>query len=421
MPPAETLVFVAPPAQAAVPAKMRRPGRRLQARGASATRRETPVRLVLTLLLLLLTACTPPVRGPLTARYVPATWQELPGWPGTALQASWSAWQHSCTRLRNRPGWQEICREAATLTPAADAEVRAFFERHFQPWHVETGDGRSTGLVTGYYEMLLTGSLAPKPGSTPLYGVPDDLLTLELGSLYPTLKGARLRGRLEGRRVLPYWSRAEITGGAPFTAPVMAWADDPLDAFFLEVQGSGRVQLEDGTLLRLGYADQNGHPYKPIGKWLVEQGELPPDEVSMQSIRAWAQAHPERLPALLNANPSYVFFRLLPDDGAGPLGAFNVPLTGGASIAVDPRFTPLGSPVYLATTEPHSEVPLTRLVHAQDTGGAIRGPLRADFFWGFGREAGEQAGRMKQRGEMWLLWPRTLPPPAPRSPSASTL
>lgn len=382
------------------------------------------MRHVLTLLLAgLLGACattTPPPALPevATARYLAATWTELPAWPGEQLQAGWPAWLQSCTRLQTRPAWQALCAEATALAPVDEATVRDFYERRFQPWRIETGDGRDTGLVTGYYEALLTGSLAPKTGSVPLYAVPDDMLTLDIDELYPDLKGMRLRGRLEGRTVLPYWSRAEIDSGKG-VAPdkVLAWADDALDAFFLQIQGSGRVQLEDGRLLRLGYADQNGHPYRAIGKWLVEQGELPLDQVSMQSIRAWAQAHPERVPELLNANPSFVFFRLLPDEAGGPIGALSVPLTATASIAVDPKFVPLGSPVYLATTRPDTGQPLQRLVQAQDTGGAIRGPVRADFFWGYGPEAAALAGQMKQPGRMWLLWPKDVPLPA--APTAS--
>jgi membrane-bound lytic murein transglycosylase A len=381
------------------------------------------MRFCLTLFLLcLLSACTlikkaPP--APVTARFETADWPDLPGWPGDNLQATWPAWLQSCTRLQRRPAWQDICAEATALAPRDDATIRAFFERRFQPWRITTSDGATSGLVTGYYEALLTGSLAPKPGSTPLHGVPEDLLTVELGSLYPELKGARVRGRLDGRKVLPYWSRAQIASAkAPLPAPVLAWADDPVDAFFLEIQGSGRVQLEDGTLLRLGYADQNGHPYRAIGKWLLEQNELSRDQLSMQNIRAWAQANPARLREMLDTNPSYVFFRVLPA-GGGPIGALNVPLTDGASIAVDPKHIPLGSPVFLATTRPQSNEPLQRLMQAQDTGGAIRGPIRADFFWGFGHEAGEIAGRMKQSGEMWLLWPKELPP-AQSQPATAT-
>lgn len=368
----------------------------------------------------------PPPELPVTAVYREAAYADLPQWPGEGLLASWPAFERSCTRVASRPAWRPACAEAATLLPTDDASVQAFFERHFQPWRISASDGSDTGLVTGYYEALLKGSLAPKPGSVPLHAVPEDMLTLDLAGVYPETKGLRLRGRLDGRRVLPYWSRADIVAGkGPGADKVLAWADDALDAFFLQVQGSGRLELPDGRLLRLGYADQNGHPYRAIGKWLVEQGLMAKEAVTMQSIRAWAAANPARLPELLNANPSYVFFRLLPDTGGGPLGALNVPLTDGASIAVDPRFIPLGSPVYLDTTRPDTGAPLQRLVQAQDTGGAIRGPVRADFFWGYGHEAAALAGLMKQRGALWLLWPKGAPLPGqpplatPATPPAS--
>lgn len=345
--------------------------------------------------------------APVTAVYRATEWQNLPAWPGEQLQASWSAWLKSCEKLARRADWQTPCANAAALANPDDAAIQVFFETHFSPWQIESSTGSKTGLVTGYYEALLTGSLTPKQGSVPLYGVPEDMLTLELGSVYPELKGKRLRGRLEGKKVLPYWSRADIEQGTPpVKGEVLAWADDAVDAFFLQIQGSGRVQMEDGSLLRLGYADQNGHPYRSIGKWLVDNGEMTLDQASMQSIRAWGQANPQRLNEMLNTNPSYVFFRILPNNADGAIGALNVPLTDAASIAIDPKFTPLGSPVYLATTRPDTGAAMNRLVQAQDTGGAIRGPVRADFFWGFGKDAGALAGNMKQRGEMWLLWPK---------------
>lgn len=346
---------------------------------------------------------------PISARYMAADWSQLPAWPGEQLTASWPAWINSCKRLGTRNDWQAICAQAQALAPVDSATVQAFFERHFLPWQIESSTGAHDGLVTGYYEAWLKGSLSPAPGRVPIYAVPDDLLTLDIASLYPELKGLRLRGRLEGKTIKPYWSRSDIDAGKAATeGRVLAWADDPVDAFFLQIQGSGRIELEDGTRLRLAYAEQNGHPYKSIGKWLVDQGELTLEQASMQSIRAWGRAHPERLQEMLEANPSFVFFRLIPDSNEGAIGALNVPLTDGASIAVDPKFTPLGTPVYLSTTQPNSSVSMNRLVHAQDTGGAISGPIRADFFWGFGNEAGALAGKMKQRGKMWLLWPKDL-------------
>lgn len=361
---------------------------------------------------------TPVKPEPVFARYLPAEWSALPDWPGEKLVATWPAWLNSCKRLASRPVWKEACAEAMLMDPKDDDSIRDYFERRFQPWRIESSTGAQSGLITGYYEPLLKGSLQPGPGRVPFYSTPEDLLTLDIGSLYPELKGRRVRGRLTGKTVTPYWSRADISAGKLTGNPkVLAWADDAVEAFFMEVQGSGRIQLEDGSVVRLGYADQNGHPYKSIGRWLVDQGELTLDQASMQSIRAWAQANPDRLQEMLNANPSQVFFRILPG-GGGPIGALNVPLTDEASVAIDPKFVPLGTPLYLATTRPNSGRAMNRMVHAQDTGGAIAGPIRCDFFWGFGAEAGELAGRMKQQGQVWLLWPRELPLPAGGAPTA---
>ena len=315
--------------------------------------------------------------------------------------------------MRFQTPWQSTCSEAVRITEPTDAAVRQFFETNFVPYRVASGDGAAQGLVTGYYEPLLRGSRAKgSPFVHPLYAPPDDLLVIDLAAINPDLKNMRLRGRLDGRRVVPYYSRAEIDGGiAPVAGKEIVWVDDPIEAFFLQVQGSGRVKLENGELLRVSYADQNGHPYHSIGRWLVDQGELPLSDASMQGIQNWARSNPQRLSELLNQNPSYVFFRELPNADGGPPGAQGVPLTPERSIAVDPRFIPLGAPVWLATTRPNSIVPLERLVVAQDTGGAIRGAVRADFFWGFGPDAGREAGRMRQQGRMWVLLPKGYPLP----------
>jgi membrane-bound lytic murein transglycosylase A len=233
------------------------------------------------------------------------------------------------------------------------------------------------------------------------------LLVIDLSSVYPELKNMRLRGRLQGNRVTPYYDRAEIErGDAPLKGREIVWVDSAIDLFFLQIQGSGRIVLDTGETVRVGYADQNGYPYKSIGKLLVERGEMPLERASMQGIKDWARKNPDKLTELLNQNASYVFFREMPNHLSGPLGALGVPLTAGRSIAVDARTIPLGAPVFLATTWPNSDRPLNRLMLAQDTGGAIRGAVRADFFWGFGGEAGGLAGSMKQSGKMWVLLPQ---------------
>jgi membrane-bound lytic murein transglycosylase A len=221
----------------------------------------------------------------------------------------------------------------------------------------------------------------------------------------------RLRGRLQGKKVVPYYNRAEIDAGVPkLKGRELFWVGNAVELFFLQIQGSGRIELEDGRRVKIGYAEQNGHPYVSIGKKLVESGELKLEEASMQGIKDWAEKNPQRLAALLEQNPSYVFFRELPDTLSAPLGALGVPLTNEYSIAVDPHTVPLGLPVFLATTQPNSSAPLNRLMYAQDTGGAIRGAVRADFFWGFGESAATQAGRMKQAGRMWVLFPSGAEP-----------
>jgi membrane-bound lytic murein transglycosylase A len=244
-----------------------------------------------------------------------------------------------------------------------------------------------------------------------VYGVPEDLVVVDLAAVTPEVRNLRLRGRMQGRRIVPYWSRAEIDArGDQFGAPVIAWVADPVDLFFLQVQGSGQILLDSGERIRVGYADQNGHPYRSVGRYLVERGELPLEQASMQAIKEWGAANPGRLQDALNYNSSYVFFREVADP-RGPFGALGVPLSPQYSLAVDRRFVPLGAPVWLATTLPLSETPLERLMAAHDTGGAIRGVVRADFFWGSGDEAGASAGRMRQQGRLWLLWPRGAPLP----------
>lgn len=341
-------------------------------------------------------------------------WAAVPNWQITPLAESWGAFIQGCAALQKKSAWHDVCDDARHLDAPDDALVRAFFERNFQAYESANDDATTEGLVTGYYEPLIKGSRTPSPRARfPIYGVPDDLITVDLASVYPELKNMRLRGRLEGNKIVPYASRREIESSAirnnGFKGRVLAWAEDAVALFFMQIQGSGRVELPDGTFLRLGYADQNGHPYKSIGKLLVDRGELTLDQASMQSIKQWGLRNPDKLPDLLAANPSFVFFRELPEGLAGPLGALGIPVTTGRSIAVDPKYIPLGAPVFLATTLPNSPTPLYRLMMAQDTGGAIRGGVRADFFWGFGPEAGEMAGKMKQRGRMWVLLPKGYP------------
>jgi membrane-bound lytic murein transglycosylase A len=340
----------------------------------------------------------------------PTTFAAIPGWEKDKLREAWPAFLISCEVMVKRPDWTEPCSIARDVDASSEKAIRMFFEAFFVPHQVINADGSDNGLVTGYYEPLLRGARKRGgPYQTPLYRAPDDLLTIDLTSLYPELKSLRLRGRLIGNKVVPYLSRAELLQSGALAGKELLWVDDPVEAFFLQVQGSGRVQLaETREVVRVAYADQNGHPYKSIGRYLVDKGELTLDQASAQGIKAWYAANPARQQELLNANPSYVFFKeeRLADPSRGPKGALGVPLTPQRSIAIDPHSIPLGAPVFLSTTLPGSEMPLQRLVMAQDTGGAIRGAVRADYFWGFGPEAGEKAGKMKQRGAMWVLLPK---------------
>jgi membrane-bound lytic murein transglycosylase A len=339
-------------------------------------------------------------------------WRELPGWSDENPAEAWPALLASCQALAARdPRWTAPCAQAQSVEPPGAEAARAFFEANFEP-HVVRGEaGAREGLVTGYYEPLLYGSRQPDERFRhPLYGRPDDLLIVDLGELYPALAGQRVRGRLQGNRVVPYPSRAQIEDEGAIPAAPLVWVDDPEALFFLHIQGSGRVRLPDGSELLVSYADQNGHPYRAIGRTLVDAGALALEDVSMQSIRAWLRGHPEQLDAVLHSNPSYVFFEERPADLAGPRGALGVGLQPERSIAVDPQYVPLGSAVWLDTTLPDPEgSPYRRLVFAQDTGGAIRGSLRVDVFFGFGERAENLAGLMKQTGQLYALQPRALP------------
>ena len=347
--------------------------------------------------------CPPPKPEAETARYEARAFGDLPGWSTAQLEPSLRAFVAGCARFKR------VCDIARALPAGDERAARNFFETEFVPYAMVSSVSGDSGLVTGYYEPIIDGSRTPGPVHRyPIFGVPQDLVVVDL----PETRQLRLRGRIDGRRLVPYYSRGEIDArGDAFAAPVIAWSADPVELFFLQIQGSGQVQLESGERIRVGYADQNGHPYRSLGRHLVERGEMPLEQASMQGIKAWAAANPQKLQEALNQNPSYVFFRELPPTD-GPIGALNIPLHAERSLAVDRRYVPLGAPVYLATTFPLSEEPLQRLMAAHDTGGAIRGVVRADFFWGTGPDAGAQAGRMRQQGRMWLLLPTGEPLPS---------
>ena len=352
----------------------------------------------------------------------PASFAALPGWHDDRVAEALPALLKSCEAILHKPvdadlgvagrpgDWQAACSAAAAVHAGDDAAARNVLESQFQPF-AASNHGEAPGLFTGYYEVTLHGSRQKEGRFTvPLYGRPGDLVTVDLGLFRPQLKGQRIAGKVVDGSLKPYVSRAEIEAGALKGRGLeLLWVDDPIAAFFLQIQGSGEVLLPDGSGVRVGYAAQNGHPYVAIGRELIDRGALAKETVSMQSIRAWLESHPGEAQKLMDSNPSYVFFRTLGTDG--PKGAEGAVLTPGRSLAVDRRFIPLGLPIWLDATRPAAaegapDQPLRRLLVAQDTGGAIRGPVRGDVFWGQGEEAAAIAGRMKNPGRYWLLLPK---------------
>ncbi len=334
--------------------------------------------------------------------------KDLPGWDKDQHAQAFIALDKGCIHLAKKPAWQVICASASNLGEPGDEDAKQFFETHFIPHMLRGEKGTTHGMITGYYEPLLHGAMqADERYRYPLYKSPEDMLIIDLTSLYPSLKGKRVRGRVVGNKVLPYYSRAQIEGEEmPLSGQELLWVDDRDQLFFLQIQGSGRVQLPDGKIIGAGYANQNGHAYISIGKKLIDMGELKREDVSLFSIKSWLKSNPQRAKALLNENPSYVFFVLRDNPETGPTGSLNVPLTAERSLAIDPKFVELGAPIWLSTTYPGEiQQPLQKLVMAQDTGGAIKGQLRADLFWGTGERAENMAGNMKQPGEMFILLP----------------
>ncbi len=338
------------------------------------------------------------------------SWWRVPGWKQDHHAEAWPALAQTCnSRVGATDSWRAVCNAAQALATPNDDQAREFFERWFEPHRVVTQDGGREGLITGYYEPVLQGSLTRSERFRfPVYTRPDDLLTIDLAGVYPELRGKPLRGRLQGRKVVPYADRKEIENQPRgVIGSELVWVDDPIALFFLQIQGAGRIVLPDGSQMAVGYLDQNGYPYVPIGRCLIERGILKPEDITLQSIRAWLSAHPERQNEIFNCNPSYIFFqrRELATD-VGPIGSLQVPLTPLRSAAVDPNFIALGSPVWLATDDPLTQTHLRRLVFAQDTGGAIRGPARMDLFCGQGVTGETLAGQMKQNGKLFVLVPR---------------
>ena len=352
----------------------------------------------------------------------PVSLGDLPGWEEDRVAEALPALRRSCAHLAKRnpseplgPGrlagtvadWQPACRAAAQLDAGDEAGFRRLLLAEFVPYRAENLNGKP-GLFTGYYEAALDGALNPdETYRWPLYRQPSDQITVDLDDFATDGKLGRLIGRTDNGRLVPYYTRAEIDRGALEGRGLeLLWVKDPIDAFFLHIQGSGRVRLPDGTAQRVGYAGSNGHRFTAIGRALVEEGKISGKSASMQTIRDWLRANPEEGQEIMQRNKRYIFFREIGKEG--PVGAQGVALTAGRSLAVDPTFMPYGAPLWLDTTWPASDRPLRRLLVAQDTGSAIKGPVRGDLYWGSGEAALEQAGRMSERGTYYLFLPKAV-------------
>ena len=350
---------------------------------------------------------------------------QLEGWKADLQGQTLKALHRSCAVMARLPAmraigsdaiagyardWREPCEASKSIDIQDHVAARDFFEVWFEPFLV-TYDGDDGGLFTGYYEPTLEGSLtANSQYTTPLLARPKNLVTVKLGEFNREWRGDKIAGQVISGRLRPYATRAEIVAGALRDKGLeLVWVNDPIDAFFMHIQGSGRIALPDGHIIRLAYDGQNGHPYTSLGRELIKDGALSRDEVSMQSIRTWLESNPDRRGEMINRNASFIFFRVIDRDG--PVGAQNVVLTPQRSLAVDRRFIPLGVPIWLETKVPRQKGEdefWRRLMVAQDTGGAIRGAVRGDVFWGAGDEAAEVAGRMKHNGRYYMLLPRVL-------------
>lgn len=403
--------------------------------------------IVLSVLVFILSACAggggvvTPTSSTAKLKLSPQSFSNLPEWQSENFHDLAAAYDRSCNVLLKRDSqkqigsdpqfgklqeWQIACRKFAKINKTNANAVRQFFEANFTPYAASAGGTRSAtsdeGLFTGYYEASLNGSRTRHGAyQYPLRARPNDLVMVNLGDFREELKGQRIAGRVKGGRLKPYETHAEIiNGGLPASQDkALVWVDSAIDAFFIQIQGSGIVRLDDGSIMRVGYAGQNGHPYYAIGRELVKRGDLRKDEVSLQSIRHWLQTHPDQAQALMTTNKSYVFFEEQKgkDNNDGPKGGSGLSLTPMRSLAVDHSLIPYHVPVYLSVAAPQSNnakttntgtKPINRLMMAQDTGGAIRGPVRGDFFWGYGAKAEEMAGNMKSKGRYWFLIPKNI-------------
>lgn len=328
-----------------------------------------------------------------------SSWDDLEGFKKDDLDTALMVFQKDCKRAKRYENLKEVCEKSFDSSKGYE-----FFTQNFTPYQLIGDDKEEQGLITGYYEPLLKGSFAKtEVYKYPIYKTPDDMYTIDLSSVYPELKKYRLRGKIKGNRIIPYDSREQIEKRNDLEA--ICYVDNKVDLFFLQIQGSGKVQLENGEIINIGYAQQNGRKYYAVGRKLIEKGYIAKKDISLQSIKKWLESNPEKMDEILNLNESYIFFTESSKSATGSLG---VPLVAKRNLAVDRSYIPLGFPVFINTSNPLTNEKINSLMVAADTGGAIKGEIRADFFFGFGEEAKELAGKMKQKGKLYLFIPKNI-------------
>ncbi len=337
------------------------------------------------------------------ADFKKVSWENLEGFKEDNLDKALEVFKKDCKASKKYKNLEDICLKSNVATDGS-----FFFKSHFTPYKL-LSNNQDEGLITGYYEPLLKGSLErSNKYKYPIYNIPNDLIVVDLSEAYPKLKDYKLRGKLIGKMLIPYDSREVIdhanNKNNPNLKPI-CYVDNKIDLFFLHIQGSGKVELEDGTILNIGYGEQNGRHYYAIGKKLIEMEEIDRKDISLQTIKEWLTKNPTKRDQILNLNPSYIFFK---QSEKGATGSLGTELIAKRNLAVDKNFIPLGFPVFINTTNPIDDKPINQLMIAADVGGAIKGKIRADFFFGNGNEARELAGKMKQSGKLYILIPNNI-------------
>ncbi len=354
-----------------------------------------------TILIAIFTGCAPKFEkiDNSKANLEKVSFDEIKDFEKDDLSLALDVFKKACEKSSRKELFEEVCLKANETTKAKE-----FFVNNFTPYKLYNSDGSDKGTITGYYEPLLYGSFTKTERfKYPVYKVPDDLITIDLRSIYPQLKKFTLRGKLEGKRVVPYKARGEISKTE--NQDILLYVDDKVELYFLHIQGSGKVQLPNGDIINVGYANQNGQKYNSIGKYMINKGYIGSKtdySASVQGMKKWFEDHPLKVDEVLNKNPSYVFFEKRNQGATGSLGTELIPQR---NLAVDTRYIQLGMPVFINTKNPVTNEEINQLMVAADTGGAIKGEIRADFFWGFSHEAEEYAGRMKEVGELYILVP----------------